>query len=119
MAETTSGAFSTLRDYVFSNPDSETTGLIITSKISRPIRSRPIYTIRYTYTANYIEYISAQVNYTGKNRDAYKVVEKYPVGKQVTVYYDSTKPQYAILEKTSLGTGLCIHVIAIVLITLL
>jgi len=62
------------------------------------------FNIWYRYTVNGIEYVSNRVHhgYTGSNSDgpgyAKGYVTKYPVGKQIVVFFDPDKPQYSVLE---------------------
>lgn len=61
--------------------------------------------IVYTYTVNGIEYQSRQVRigdqiltlYAG--REPYDLVDRYPVGAEVEVYYNPEKPEQASLER--------------------
>ena len=113
ISEVTGRTFSTILDYVISDPDSTTQGLIVKSE-RRPLRwGGGAYDVRYIYTVGDVEYSSSQVNYNVKTADAFKVLEKYPVDQQVPVYYDSARPQYATLEKRSLGLQVYGHLIAI------
>ncbi|NOX91972.1 MAG: DUF3592 domain-containing protein [Gammaproteobacteria bacterium] len=103
ISEGTTGTFSTIWDYTYSNLDSETVGEIVKSEVDLVGRFGGVtYDIRYSYTVNDKEYVGSQVSY-GSDTNAVETQKKYPLGLQVTVYYDSLKPQYSTLVKTTLG----------------
>ena len=100
------GTFSTIKNFSVSNPQTETTGEIARSeKKSFGIYRKAFYDIRYSYTVDNMSYIGSQINYNTKTSDVAKTLKKYPTGKQVTVYYDSSSPHFSILEKSTLGAG--------------
>ncbi len=62
------------------------------------------YSVKYKFKAHEQEYISNNVNFGSKilkdkNR-AKELVDKYPAGKQVTVYYEKNNPKFSALEPT-------------------
>jgi len=115
MSEYYAGTFSTIRDYILTNPDTETKGVIVTSEVL--LRARyggSSYNIHYSYIVDDIRYISSQINYGSKISEATKMKNKYPVNIEVTVHYDSSKPQYSTLEKTSLKLGIYGQIFALI-----
>jgi hypothetical protein len=108
------GPLTILGTYLTSNYDSKTTGNIVqsTSRLQggRPGGTSCRYYIRYTYEVNKVLYFGDMVNlgphvergHCGKG--AKKVLEKYPAGKVVTVYYDSTSPENSLLENIGMDT---------------
>jgi len=100
------GTISTIRDYVLSNPNELTTGVITESKINRYLkRWQKGYDIGYEYSVNNIIYIGHQINYSDKRTDPEKMIQKYPLGTKVTVYYDARLPKYSTLEKSTLDVS--------------
>lgn len=75
-------------------------GLIIKSEI---IRGRYYYyDIEYTYAVNNVSYTKSKVDF-GPTRSASKklaqsYIEKYPVGKKVSVFYLPNTPQFSVLD---------------------
>jgi len=113
IAEGTTGTFSTIWDYIYSNPDSETVGEIVKSEVDLTGRFGGVtYDIRYSYAVNNSIYTGSQVSY-GSDTNAVETQKKYPLGLQVTVYYDSSKPQYSTLVKTTLGLDIYGQIIMI------
>ena len=103
MSEYAAGTFSTIRDYSITNLDKTTSGIITKSEIEIVGRwGSAGYDIQYEYVIDHRTYTGSQIDYSTKI-DYTDKLKKYPLGKQVTVYYDSEKPQYSALEKKSLG----------------
>ena len=103
-SESNIGTLSTIRNYIVTNLDSVTDGEIVKSK--RKIVGRfgvEAYDIRYAYTVNSDYYNGSQVNYDARTSRPAEILKKYPLGMEIKVYYDSSKPQYSALEKSSLG----------------
>lgn len=66
----------------------------------------PGYNIWYNFTVNGVTYRSNLITFDGHVRakmDEY--LRKYPVGKIVTVYYESDNPKFSVLEPESLSWG--------------
>ena len=64
--------------------------------------------IRYSYTVDGRPYNGGRVGWTGRgmartDHYARKRMAKYPVGKQITVYYQPGKPENAVLEPAAEG----------------
>jgi hypothetical protein len=61
--------------------------------------------IQYEYTVGAQSYRSERIKAGGtlfkvvNNRDAYDMVDRYPVGAEVTVYYDPANPSQATLQR--------------------
>lgn len=88
--------------YCISNINSETQGEIVTSDYIRtPIGSRIRgYSIAYRYHVNGKDFVSNLVSFTHNSRKvASEYVNRYPVGKDVVVYYSSEVPDFSILER--------------------
>jgi hypothetical protein len=104
MAEYSSGLFSTTRDYLFSNLDKETLGVISQSESVIVGRWGSVACdIRYDYSVNNINFIGYQIDYTSRTSGCSEKLKKYPLSKEVAVYFDSAKPLYSALEKGSPG----------------
>lgn len=113
MSEYAAGTFSTIRDYSFSNLDKTTSGIITKSEVEIVGRwGSAGYDIRYEYVIDYKTYSNSQVDYSTKT-DFDDKLKKYPLGKKVTVYYDSEKPHYSTLEKKTLGFHIYGHLFAL------
>jgi len=70
-------------------------------------RTAYIPVVRYTYSLQGKEYTGDRIAFGVKNRNpnpASEVVNRYPVDKQVMVYYNPEKPEQAVLEQAS-GSG--------------
>jgi hypothetical protein len=94
--------------------DSQTSGIITKSETEIIGRwGSAVYDIRYEYVVDNKTYISSQVDYSTKNTDYTEQLKKYPLGKQVSVYYDSMKPHYSTLEKRGLGFHIYGHLFAL------
>lgn len=80
--------------------------------------------IKYKYTVDKLIYTSNKINFvnTGESASdqyARNYVEKYPVGKAVTVFYDPRNPERSVLEPdkqshTSLGYLLFLAVMSVI-----
>ncbi len=73
--------------------------------------SQPMYSadVAYSYQVKDMIYTSDRISFGGKssysNRlRAEEIVDRYPEGSEVTVYFDPAKPQEAVLERTSKGS---------------
>ena len=53
--------------------------------------------IKYSYEVNHVQYSGSTVSYR-KDNDDRKNVERYPVGKEVVVYYQPDNPEECVLE---------------------
>ena len=74
--------------------------------------------VRYSYSVIGQEYTGDRVAFGARssNRNAAsEIVNRYPLDRQVTVYYDPDKPGQAVLERVS-GSGMLQIVIGILLI---
>ena len=108
LSERNYGTFSIAYQKLFSDLDSSTGGIIVRSDRDRigNIANYLGYEIDYKYMVQGEEFIGSLVNYKGVIEDAKKVLERYPVDKRVIVYYDSSEPDQAVLEKSSIGRGI-------------
>lgn len=83
-----------------------TEGVVTASKVAEMPRIRyvPPYQARvsYRYSVGKRRYISTALNFDGggyfSRSEAQRVVDRYPVGKQITVYYNPGDPTVAVLE---------------------
>jgi hypothetical protein len=91
--------------------------------------SSPVYTaeVSYSYQVGGVEYTSKRVTFGGsksysKRESAEKEAALYPVGTQLTVYYNPKNPKEAVLDRTAKGSnmvlGMGIMFIIIGLITM-
>lgn len=114
----TSGSVRSFLNYQLYEYEATTKGTIIRSELWYGMKGGAHYSIAYSYTVDeYDSYIGKRVNFY-KNVDdtAVEAVDNYPVGKEVTVYYEKTNPEQAVLEKTSLGGGTWFDIFAILFI---
>jgi len=106
--------FSVLIDYVASNPDSVVEGRILNSRTVRVGRwSVLAHEIEFAYKIGDREYRNDQVNHDLRTSNASELVKKYPAGKIVAVYYDSSKPQHSVLERGKPGSGVFLQLIVV------
>ncbi|OPX41020.1 MAG: hypothetical protein DRG82_01810 [Deltaproteobacteria bacterium] len=104
-----------------------TQGTIISSRVSKQTRRdsktrRNVITyyprVQFKYTVNGRPYTSNRIEFGGTSggmeRVAKRVVNRYPSGKKVNVYYNPKDPQYAILEAGFTWSGLFIFLGGIV-----
>ena len=104
IAEYSGGTFSTLRDFLVADLDQETQGDITESEWRMVGRwGSAAYDIQYRYTVNGKDYIGSQVDFSSKTSNAAVKLKAFPIGKTVIVYYDSDKPHYSALVRTSPG----------------
>jgi hypothetical protein len=107
-----------------------TVGQISESRVSHSVHtdtdgdSRDSYTptVEYTYQVAGQEYTGGDITFGfkqgyGNASKAQTVVGKYPVGAQVSVYYDPADPQQAVLERQAggYGVGLVLGIIFLVI----
>ncbi len=111
------GTFTILNQYIFSNIDSETTGKIIRSEqrvlglgTKAPQRE---YLIRYEYLVGEKKFNGELINYKTAIEDTAEILARYPVNKEVTVYFDSEMPKYSILEHGYLGFEVWFQILVI------
>jgi len=103
------GVVSSFFHYVVADLDSETTGLITISELKSAPRSVRYYYIRYTYEIDGVKYFSTIVDYNDKTFRASETVRQYYPGQEVRVYYDSSLPFLAVLNKTPLSLEISIR----------
>ncbi|WP_371193425.1 DUF3592 domain-containing protein [Glaciecola sp. SC05] len=74
---------------------------VIESQINRGFRGGPDSPhIAFAYTVNGQTYISEQIDFGQWNYDVAHYLQKYPIGKTVSAFYDPIAPQRAVLEKS-------------------
>jgi hypothetical protein len=77
-----------------------TKGIITSSEVSGAIKYYP--TVGYTYTIDNVVYTSdriSNINFNSKNRSVVEeFLKKYPLGSEVTIYYNDSDPSDAFLE---------------------
>lgn len=104
IAERSSSTFSNVWDYVYSNPDMMTQGWVVKSDVVYAgIYGAYHFKFRYGYAVKNKLYIGSQISYGSNVLSPTENQKKYPLGKKITVYYDSSKPEYSTLVKTTLG----------------
>jgi hypothetical protein len=78
----------------------ETEGTVIESTLVRTRKGGTKAHIRYVYGVNDVKYDNDTVSYSlTMLRDKDELMDLYPVGKRVPVYYSITDPSYSVLEK--------------------
>jgi hypothetical protein len=124
VAEDYTGIYSMTAQYYFSNLDSETEGVIVVSEGTNYNTMRSLGP--YMYEVEYSYYVQDQsrmyrnniVKYDIRDKEVDRILENYPLGKKVTVYYDSDSPFWAVLEKgTYLPSTIFIKCIVILLVS--
>ncbi len=115
----TSGSVRSFLNYHLNEYEATAKGVIIRSELWYGMRGGSHYNISYSYAVDeYDYYVGKRVNfYKNVDETAEAAVDNYPVGKEVTVYYEKTNPKYAVLEKTSLGGGIWFDLLGILFIT--
>jgi len=92
----------------------ETEGIVLYSEVNSHVSDgstmyKPI--VKYTYSVNGKEFTSSKYSYgeySSSDSDfAYEIVDLYPKGKKVSVYYNPSKPYKAVLET---GVGFMIYI---------
>jgi len=78
----------------------ETEGTVIESTLVRTRKGGTNARIRYAYSVNDVKYDNDTVSYSLTIlRDKHALLDHYPLGKRVPVYYSITDPSYSVLEK--------------------
>jgi hypothetical protein len=54
----------------------------------------------------------------GSSKPAQKVVDRYPVGSEITVYYDPVRPNQCTLERTTAGSLIVLYIIGFAFVIL-
>ena len=79
----------------------------VTGKVTKSLVVGDIFDLRYVfqvdgkeYSSKRIDYAAGRSNWRGSLRSS-QSAKKYPLGKEVTVYYDPSKPSRAVLIKGS------------------
>lgn len=83
-------------------------GRVVSSKISRA-RSNRWPTVRYAYEVRGVRHESARLAFIQKNRsqaECQAVVDRYPPGAEVDVWYDPMQPKSSVLEREGDARGL-------------
>ncbi len=117
ISEKSSSTFSIVWDYVYSNPDTMTQGWVVRSEVVDAGRFGAVhFRFRYGYAVNDRLYLGSQISYGSNILPPYEMQRKYPEGKRIIVYYDSSRPRYSTLVKTSIGLKVYVHIISLALI---
>jgi len=115
ISEKSSSTFSIVWDYVYSNPDIMTQGWVVKSEVVDAGRFGAVhFRFRYGYAVNNRLYLGSQISYGSNMLPPYEMQRKYPEGKKIIVYYDSSKPEYSTLVKTSIGLEIYVLIISLV-----
>jgi hypothetical protein len=100
------GTFYTVVNYFVVDLENTTEGVVIKSE-TKWSSGGPIsvltYDIEYEYTIGGMRYKSTRVTHGRSDENPYKILNRYPVSKIVTVYYDSSRPDFSVLEITGLS----------------
>lgn len=84
-----------------------TRGVVVESSLANdPSNGRFSFSIRYQYSIAQQSYINSQVSFAliaNSYQAKQDVVSRYPVGQEVTVYYNPDSPQDAVLENQQTG----------------
>ena len=95
--------------YLLSDIDQNIEGVITKSRLGTIPRGTKFYDIEYEYQVDGVYYKSSMVAFSERTKNPRDVVEKYPEGKRVMVFYDSSRPNIAILEQRGLGYEIIWH----------
>lgn len=109
IAQVSLGLVTTTTDYFRADLDARTQGTIeesakVYARSGRYVSGHYRYRVRYSYEVGGMRYTSTQVNYSLPNTEPEAVVARYPVGKEVAVYYDSARPTLSVLEPGKLDS---------------
>lgn len=106
VSEFSTGVLMTVFEYHRVNLNSVAAGVISKSEVGVfGLWGTAEYDICYVYTISEKKHVGCRVRYDLRLCDGCDVLKKYPLGREVTVYYDSAKHDYSSLEKGSLGKG--------------
>jgi hypothetical protein len=98
--------FSTVINYWTVDLDGTTTGVVTKSEktLSNGGRISVLtYDIEYEYRVDGSRYRSSRVVHGRSDENPYKILDRYPSGKEVIVYYDSARPEFSLLELSGLS----------------
>lgn len=99
-----SGGPSTLAIYLYYDFDSQTKGIVTGANYSSGFRGSPsAFKVHYQYSVNGYYYLSKYINFYGFESDVDINRNRFFIGKEVDVYFDSDFPHVAVLEKTPIG----------------
>ena len=115
ISENANQTFTNVWDYYYSNPNKETTGSVVRSAVVSGGRFGAMhFKFRYSYYVDNKIYFSRQISYGYDALEPEELQRKYPNGKNLKVFYDSSKPQYSTLVKATVGTYVYVTIIGIV-----
>jgi hypothetical protein len=116
LSESNLGTLSTIKNYIIADLNKTTEGVIVKSE-GKILGKYGVsaYDIRYTYNVDNEFYFGNQVNYDVRSSNPEDYLEKYTVDMLVQVYYDSSNPQYSILEKSTLGFGVYFQIFLLII----
>ena len=130
VGERTLGSFTIFNTYLRADFDASTEGTIVESRrwhkrgwSSGVSGGSYHFHVGYFYSVGDTDYIGKLVDLNKHSRPATSrqevadTVNQYPVGKDVTVYYDSSKPEFSVLENTGISISfLIMHVVIVCMI---
>lgn len=105
MMELLSGTFSAIVNYWLADLDGTVEGIVIRSELKRSIGGRlstRTYDIEYEYKVDGVTYWSTRVTHGISGENPHKIIDRYSVGKIVLVYYDTSRPEFSVLENNGL-----------------
>ncbi|MCX7786276.1 MAG: DUF3592 domain-containing protein [Spirochaetes bacterium] len=113
-------AYQALRSYTW--PVAE--GQIVSSSVEREIHpgKEPTYypRISYVYRVDNREYTGNKIFFgeygTGSLSSAQKIVDPYPIGKKVPVYYDPRTPENGVLERGAFWSSFAILIFGLLFV---
>ena len=112
ITEFTLGTYTVFSTYLIANFDSSTKGKIVESEMwyeGARWGVRYHYKVEYDYSVGGIDYVGNLVNLerqswpAGDREIVEAILTKFAVGKEVTVYFDSTNPEYSVLQPTGVS----------------
>ena len=95
-------------------------GKIIESSIRRVKLRSPKYLpkIIYEYSVEGISYTSNRLSfseYMRFHRSCQRVIDRYPTGKSITVYYDPKNPKNSVIQKGRIKSAILLFVLTMIL----
>ena len=114
VSELWTGAFKASFTYFLGELNETTTGQVIESSFDFGGGAHygpDTYNIEYAFDVHGVTYTSRLVAFEERSRAVEKRLQEYPVGKIVTVYYDATRPRYAVLEPGPLTTRVYLQLV--------
>ncbi len=116
VAQLSVNTFGFLGDLYLHDYTANESGIITRSQRVRlgSYRERAEFDIEYTYSVNGIEFRNTVVGNFHKTENIDEMLERFPVGKEVIVYYDPNAIRKSVLIEDSISFGMVVQLLVIV-----